>query len=112
MHLPNATCAIIPEKKLRAYLLDPGHQDNGGKAEFFFRFGFSAEEPGRFAQALLSHAVNTEVSRVATGYDESLRYILDGPLETPRGHTPLVRSVWVIERNQTLPRFVTAYPAK
>lgn len=112
MKLPNATQAIVPVEKLVSYLLDPGHPDNGGKANFFFRFGFKAEEPGPFAQALLGHAVNTEVALTSTGFDGIRRYVLEGPLVTPLGRSPKVRSIWVIERNQTLPRFVTAYPAK
>ena len=112
MKLPNAAQAIIPVEKLVAYLLDPGHPDNGGKADFFSRFGFKVETPGPFAQALLNHALNTEIAITSTGFDGSTRYVLDGPLETPLGRSPKVRSIWVIERNQTLPRFVIAYPAK
>jgi hypothetical protein len=112
MKLPNATQAIVPVEKLVAYLLDPGHPDNGGKANFFFRFGFKTEEPGPFAQALLNHAVNTEVAHISMGFDGISRYILEGPLVTPLGRSPKVRSIWVIERSQTLPRLVTAYPAK
>jgi hypothetical protein len=63
-------------------------------------------------QALMKHAVNTEIALVVSGFDGLTRYVLDGPLETPLGRSPKVRSIWVIERNQTLPRFVTAYPAK
>lgn len=112
MKLPNATQAIVPVEKLVAYLLDSGHPDNGGKADFFFRFGFKAEEHGSFARALLDHAVNTEVALTSKGFDGISRYVLEGPLVTPLGRSPKVRSIWVIERDQTLPRFITAYPAK
>ncbi|HXT78578.1 MAG TPA: hypothetical protein VN702_03370 [Acetobacteraceae bacterium] len=39
--LPNAYSAIVPDEKVRDYLLDPAHSDNQGKAGFFNRFGFT-----------------------------------------------------------------------
>ena len=112
MKLPNAHLALIPTEKLRAYLLDPTHPDNGGKAAFFFHFGFTADDPDRLAHALRNLAQNTEVTQTSAGYAAAVRYIIDGPLETPTGRTPLVRSIWVMEPGQTLPRLITAYPAK
>ncbi|HUF46630.1 MAG TPA: hypothetical protein VMM93_02380, partial [Vicinamibacterales bacterium] len=36
---------------------------------------------------------------------------LSGKLIAPDGRTPLVRSVWFIERGEDVPRLVTAFPA-
>lgn len=38
------------------------------------------------------------------------RYIVKGELLVPDGRTPLIRSVWFIETDEHVPRFVTAYP--
>jgi hypothetical protein len=39
------------------------------------------------------------------------KYIIEGVLETPRGTSPRIRTVWILETGETHPRFVTAYPA-
>lgn len=112
MKLPNAEHAVVSETKVVTYLLDAGHPDNGGKAAFFTRFGFKAEAPESFIQAMQQHAQNTAVALASPGYDGATLYALDGPMDTPLARTPKVRSIWVIERNQSFPRFVTAYPTK
>lgn len=38
--------------------------------------------------------------------------LLDGELETPNGDMIQVRTVWIIENEDDVPRFVTAYPAE
>jgi len=38
------------------------------------------------------------------------KYIVDGRIETPTGKVPIVRTVWIIDRGETVPRLVTAYP--
>ena len=43
-HIPNAAEAKVEEIKVRGYLLNPGHGQNGGKAAFFLSFGFEAEQ--------------------------------------------------------------------
>lgn len=40
MKLPNASEAIVEEKKITRYLLNRDHPDNGGKADFFVALGF------------------------------------------------------------------------
>jgi hypothetical protein len=39
--VPDAARAVVTEGKVRDYLLAAEHPDNGGKAGFFARFGFS-----------------------------------------------------------------------
>jgi hypothetical protein len=38
------------------------------------------------------------------------KYIVDGLIETPIGESPMVRSVWIVDRGLEAPRLVTAYP--
>ena len=40
--------------------------------------------------------------------DGSILWI--GRIETPSGKTPLVRTVWIVDRGFDAPRLVTAYP--
>ena len=38
------------------------------------------------------------------------RYAVDGPLETPDGRNPLVRTVWIVDKGSARPRLITAHP--
>jgi hypothetical protein len=62
MKLPNAQSAIVPERKVTHYLLNPAHVAGGSKARFFLRFGFAAAEWRQLAEALLRHARENEVT--------------------------------------------------
>ncbi len=41
-----------------------------------------------------------------------VRYTIEGEMETPDGRRPLVRTVWMFEKNAAGPRLVTAYPMR
>ena len=36
-------------------------------------------------------------------------YVVEGPLETPSGQSPLVRRVWIVDAGRDGPRLVTVY---
>jgi hypothetical protein len=38
------------------------------------------------------------------------KYIVDGAIESPGGKTPMVRTVWIIDKGENIPRLVTVYP--
>jgi hypothetical protein len=109
VRLPNAGRAAVPRAKLEGYLLSPSHIAGRGKARFFSGFGFSAESWEALGEALVRHASSNEVKKVEeTPF--GTKYTIDGPLEAPDGRRPVVRAVWFVERGETDPRFVTAYP--
>lgn len=37
-------------------------------------------------------------------------YLVEGPLETPSGRRPRLRTIWLVETSKFAPRFITAYP--
>jgi hypothetical protein len=111
MKLPNAEKAIVAEAKLIQYLLNETHPTGKDKAAFFVRFGFSAAKWEILKQALLSHAAANEVTSSLTT-PEGIHYAVDGPLLSPDGRNPLLKSVWTIDTDSDIPRFVTAYPLK
>ncbi len=39
--LPHAKLAVVPERKITRYLLNPAHPAGGSKAALFLRFGFT-----------------------------------------------------------------------
>ena len=103
MRLPNAEGAFVEEPKL-GYLLRA--EEKGG---FFGAVGFSTREPASLRDALLGHARRHEVSRtLRTPF--GVKYVLDGPLQSPDGRDPETRSVWIVETGGSRPRFLTAYP--
>ena len=60
--------------------------------------------PGDVAGILENRVVDREVTELGT------KYVVEGPLVSPEGRNPGVRSVWVIDPGEQRPRFVTAYP--
>ena len=109
MRLPNADRAVVALNKVTDYLLNAAHPDNGGKAKFFEAMGFSPAEPARLSAALREVAMNGS----ATLHSESThgaKFIVDGPITALSGKQALVRTVWIIDREQQSPRLVTAYP--
>jgi hypothetical protein len=109
LKLPNADGAHIPEQKLKGYLLDQEHPVGGPKARFFKGLGFSAEDVEPLRQAFLEVARSDEAIEVLNTY--GAKYVVDGDLRSRTGdRSARVRTVWLIERGEARPRFITAYP--
>lgn len=109
MKLPHAHLAIVEREKITAYLLNAAHPDNGGKAPFFRALGFAPEQWEHLAAAFRQSAVTFAVAQVMETR-HGKKYIIDGEINTPSGKLPVVRTVWIIESGETVPRLVTAYP--
>jgi hypothetical protein len=108
--LPNAHLALIEERKVTDYLLNGAHPDNGGKARFFNGLGFSTADVAIFITAL-RHVAETGnvVERIESAY--GVKFVVDGALPAQAGTSArTVRTVWIIERGENVPRLVTAYP--
>ena len=109
MKLSRAEEAVVPPEKIENYLLNPGHPIGGSKAGFFRQFGFSREQWMHLARALHQHAqVNAVASSVSDA--DGTTYLVEGPLQTPSGRRPRLRTVWLVETGKLAPRFITAYP--
>jgi hypothetical protein len=111
MKLPGRESASIERRKVLEYLLSLDNPDGRSKARFFIRVGFDPADWLAFADARREHAFAHEVCAVNDSR-HGTRYIADGPLETPSGRRPLVRTVWIIEHGTRAPRLVSAYPLK
>jgi hypothetical protein len=109
--LPNAELAFVDRAKLVEYLLNPEHPVGGDKAAFLSRFGFRRDEWHALEAALLMHARECEVvgeRRTAYGH----HYTLEGPIRTPDGRNPIIRTAWMVGSGERWPRFVTAHPGR
>lgn len=108
--VPNAELAFIPREKLTKYLLNAGHVRGGPKARFYFAFGFSADAPEVMEAALLKHVRSYEATGRTAPF--GIVYRVDGPLSTPSGRSPRVRSIWIVTQEEVRPRLVTAMPTE
>jgi hypothetical protein len=109
VQLPGAEFAVIDENKVRNYLLSFSHLEGRSKARYFSVCGFSDLNWPALSAALKDHALQREAclsKRNAYG----TFYNVDGPLVTPDGKNPEIRSVWLIEEGSLIPKFITAYP--
>ncbi|KQP60408.1 DUF6883 domain-containing protein [Methylobacterium sp. Leaf112] len=103
------TSWLIDQDKITKYLLNLTHRSGGPKPRFFLAFGFAIERPQILAHALASHPILNPPGRERTmplGYP---RLVFEGPLETPDGRAPQIRTVWQCE-HPTEARFLTAVP--
>ena len=111
MKLPNAHRARIDRQKITDYLLSSTNPRGRAKADFFQRFGFRIDRWEELADALNRQAVSHEVTRVVeTPFGP--RYHVDGPIGSPDGRNPRVRTVWQVDRGSDFPRLITAYPRR
>jgi hypothetical protein len=109
MKLPNYKDAYIPVEKLRDYLLSESHPEGGPKAAFFELIGYSKVRVVELEAALLSIAYTEEVT-THFQFTFGNKYIIDGSLPRKSGTDIPFRTVWVINSDETAPRFVTGYP--
>ena len=84
-----------------------------GNPMFLAESGRDVEKPvlamREFAAALRQLALNSAVSQnMETVHGK--KYIIDGTVDTPIGKSPVVRTVWIIDKGEDAPRLVTAYP--
>ena len=107
--LPNSDRAVVDPNKVTEYLLNAAHPDNSGKAQFFEALGFSGSASSNLATSLRELAAAGDVVlQVESAH--GVKYVVDGRFESPLGKRPVVRTVWIIDKGQELPRLVTAYP--
>lgn len=102
--------AIVPASKITDYLLSRSHPIGRAKAGFFLGCGFTPEAPQAMIHALVTHAKTHGAYSKPSPY--GLKYIAEGPMDTPARGPVMVCSVWMIETGSTAPAFVTAYPIK
>jgi hypothetical protein len=107
-HLPNAAAANVEEAKVRDYLLNSGHPQNGGKSAYFRAFGFETGEWAVMRDALVSHAAVNHVAKTSRS-PHGTKHAVRCSIQTPDGRNPCVTTVWIVDGSRP-PRLVTSYP--
>ena len=109
MKLPNAERAVVEREKIADYLLNPAIPTTEGRPRSFWHSATHRDDWPSLAAALRRLAVATEVAKsMETAH--GIKYVVDGGLETAGGRTPVVRTIWIVDRGLDRPRLVTAYP--
>ncbi|WP_373511781.1 DUF6883 domain-containing protein [Persicitalea sp.] len=109
--LPGGELAIVAAEKVEAYLLNPFHSQNSGKAQFFAIAGYSQTQPDRLTEDLKEIARTGRVTTVQPT-PRGMKYVVKGIITAPNGRDYALKTVWLIDDNQEVPRFLTAYPNK
>jgi hypothetical protein len=91
------------------YLLSETHAVGKAKAKLFHTLGFTRRNVQVLELALLTIAQNEPVADVVPS-SYGTKYTIDGVVTSPTGKSLKVRTIWIIEINESDPRFVTAYP--
>jgi hypothetical protein len=103
--------AHIDQRKIVGYLLATAHPVGGAKAAFFRSLGYRAEQWTRLRDDLAHIAQNGEVIEPAGATAYGLKMIVDGVVESPCGQMVALRTVWISDGPDGVPRLVTAYPS-
>ena len=109
MELPNKSKAYVSLEKITDYLLSETHAVGKSKARYFRSYGFDSRNTSQLVEGLLAIAQNTQVADSERS-PYGTKYMIDGALDTPNGVMIRVRTIWIIEKGQDTPRFITAYP--
>ena len=110
-YLAQAEFAVVDKRKITEYLLSFNHPSGRDKAVFFHSFGFHLQAWKELSAALVGHAKENKIwAKKKSSF--GVKYMIDGPLQTPDGRNPSVLAIWFVETGENKPRFVTAYPLK
>jgi Domain of unknown function (DUF6883) len=103
---------IVENFKVLDYLLNPDHPHGAAKARFFIGGGFRREARELLVEALRRHFRDNPECRKITPRPRlpGASIIVDAPMLVPDGRRLWVRTVWVVDGGETIPRLVFAYP--
>ena len=107
-HLPNGDRAILDVRKLDEYCLSDTHPRGRHKARVFrAALGLRAEDAAWLREVLLDAARTADAQCIAHD-DWGDQWRLDVTVARG-GRTAVVRTMWLVRRGETLPRFVTGW---
>jgi len=108
--LPNSDHAEVAPAKIRDYLLSSQHPVGRFKAQFFRRLGYDHENWTRLTEQLLTIAQEGDAQEIASPFGR--KFSIVATLVGPNDRSASIISIWVLDRDDANPRFVTAYPAE
>ena len=108
--LPNGKHAEIARNKLKNYLLNPSKSP--GKAKFFRSLGYNMKNFRRLESDIIRELKTAPaISRIENRYGHTITaYEVTMPLGINR--KAMVLTAWQRDEGSTIPRFITAFPAR
>lgn len=79
------------------------------KAKLFRSVGYNELNVSLLKEGLLAIARTEEILDTQSS-EHGVKYVVEGLLQTPAGGTLKICTIWIIDKGQDRPRFVTAYP--
>lgn len=107
--LPNGGQAIIPAEKVRDYLLSPVNPRTKGKPAFFHALAFGLEN-WEALRVALAEVARTGTATAGQTSEFGTKYEIRATITGPTGRRATIRTVWIVNAGETLPRFITAFP--
>ena len=108
---PTDARLVVDRQKVVDYLLSDSHPVGRFKNRFFVSFGFHAAEWTILQHALIEQAMTNDVT-MEEQTEYGIKYVVDGPLPSPDGRSPAVRTIWIRRNDETDIHLVTAYPLR
>jgi hypothetical protein len=109
MQLPNRQNAYVPPSKFKRLFTFRNSCCWQVKSQILSWVGFDESNIELLERGLLALARNQEVNeKVVTPH--GTKYVIDGSFKTPIGKSITIRTVWIIDKGNDRPRFVTAMP--
>lgn len=110
--LPNAEQAQVPLEKLRDYSLSPQHRRGEHKARVFASaLGFTAADAATLREMILAAVLHAE-AQSGSADEHGSRYTVDFEARGLRGNTVTIRTAWIIDAGNFVPRLVSCYVRK
>ena len=109
MKLPNGDRAVVEDRKLYEFLVNREHPRQAGHAELFSRLlDVDASNAETLRSALLEAAAVAD-AEPAEASEFGSEYVVRFSMTGSRGSF-IILSVWIIRRDELIPRLVTAFP--
>ena len=108
MKLPGAERALIDDRKLVAYCLNPAHPRGRNKARVFSSALGLTESSAPILRSALIQAAKTGDAVPTEDDKHGRRFAIDFPMTSSHG-SAIVRSVWIIRAGEDFPRLVSCY---
>jgi hypothetical protein len=108
MKLPGAERAYVDINKVRDYCLGSFHPEGRHKARVFrSALDLSAKDAEFLRRAILNAVVKADAVRGKSDAHGS-RYVMDFEVERRARHA-MIRTVWIVRRNEEFPCLLTCY---
>lgn len=104
--LPNYKRAIIPQRKIGNYLLNPSKSN--GKSDFFNSLGYNMKNAERFEKDIRKGLESNKAMSYHKDKFGNTSFDVNMPLGI--GKKVMVTTAWRVDKGSTAPRFITAYP--